>query len=310
MAKNKQENISNSIVLIGPSGVGKSLIATTLSQKTNMPLLDIDDLICFIQMDMFGSLSPNAKHQRQYIKEQIKDLKSLERETPLSPEETKREEQLVYEFVDLYNYYHKLVGGFDQFYSDYYDYTNSKAYTKHEQIYSTNKFAYQIINKVFNTTNTPLVISPPACFGWNSNNPFHHNLQFLQTKIGTFLESTQTVLLSPGEDFHLRTISDPSSINDKLLLKYQQNYYKNADLEISTNGLFNEPENDFLKQRSWLNVRETMTKENLKNTAEINNICDQIIEFSQANTQILEDSANQPQIVNTQNTASDDITQQ
>ena len=45
MANNKQLNIKNSIVLTGPCGVGKSLIADTLSHKSNKPLLDIDDLI-------------------------------------------------------------------------------------------------------------------------------------------------------------------------------------------------------------------------------------------------------------------------
>lgn len=280
-SKNQQQNISNSILLMGPSGVGKSLIAGALSQKTNLPLLDIDDLINFIESDLMGGLIKDEEIQKDFINFQIEDLKKVEREIPLTPEESKKEESLVYELVDLYNYYHDLLGGYEQFYQDYFDFRQSKCITKHDQVYSMNKLTYQILNKVYESTNTPFVISPPASFGWETKNPLHFNLKFLQDKVGNFLDSTQTILLEPGQDYHLRSTTDKTSVNDKLLLKHLDGYYEHADIVISTNALFNDPENEFLQQRTWLNVRETLTKEQLKNTAEIDNICDQILEFTQ-----------------------------
>ena len=91
------------------------------------------------------------------------------------------------------------------------------------------------------------------------------------------MTSTQNVLLEPGEDYYIKNPKDQKSINTRLFMKDYSNYYPNADIEVSTNGLFYEPENDFLKQRTWLNVREYLTKKRLKNRGEINNISDQII---------------------------------
>lgn len=86
------------------------------------------------------------------------------------------------------------------------------------------------------------------------------NTQILQNKIGKLLGATRNVLLQPGADYALRNPAEYSSINTNLLLKHPQHYYEHADLEISTNGLFNEPANDFFKQRFWFDVRETLTK--------------------------------------------------
>ena len=85
-----------------------------------------------------------------------------------------------------------------------------------------------------------------------------------------------------------------SEVNQKVngyFLKHLENYYDHSDFEISTNELFYEPESDFLKQRTWLNVRETLTKEKLMNSGELDNICDQIIEFYQFHKQ------NNPEII-------------
>ena len=297
MNKNKENNITNSIVLMGPSGVGKSLIASTLSQKMQLPLLDIDDLAFFIEAEASQHLSQDKQKQQEFIERETKALKTIKRDTPLTKEEEKKEEQLVCDFVNLYNHYYNLLGGLSQFYPEYFDYRKSMnhALTMHAQIYALNKFSFQILDKVFETATTPFIISPPASFGWHTQNPMHFKLQFLQNKVDNILDSTQNVLLLPGEDFSLRNPSDATSVNSKLFLKHPEYYYKHADLEITTNALFYEPENDFLKQRTWLNVRETITKDNLKNNAEINNICDQIIDFSQASMQSLENCATSPQ---------------
>ena len=203
--KKYEKNILNSIVLMGPSGVGKSLISVTLAHKANIPVLDIDDLIFFIEADLRGTLSPNSNEQKLFIKSQIKELKKLERERPLTEKESIKEEQLVHEFVDLYNYYYNLLGGFEQFYRYFYDYHKSvqKCITIHDEVYYLNKFTLQLLNKIFESTDTPFVISPPANFGWHSKNPIHYNLQLLQNKIGKFLNSTQNVLLQPGKDYYL-----------------------------------------------------------------------------------------------------------
>ena len=89
------------------------------------------------------------------------------------------------------------------------------------------------------------------------------------------LSKSQTVLLLPGLDYEFRNAFKEVNANN-LILQHLDNYYC-ADVEISTNGLFNSPDNNYLKQRTWLDAREFLTKEQLKNRGEISNICDQIL---------------------------------
>jgi len=277
---NKQANIKNSIVLMGPCGVGKSLISETLAKRTGMPKLDIDDLMFMIELDLGGTLSPNKVHQERFIKEQLNELKTIKRDTPLTEEELKQEEVLVRNFVKLYDYYYELLGGFSKFHADYYNYYKStQGYTTDlHEVYLHNKLAMELIDTIYNSTDTPFIISPPASLGWTNNSILHPSLQTLQKeKINPFLQSTQTVLLEPGEDYYIKNPNDPKSVNSRVFMKNYENYYPYVDLFISTNGLFYEPENDFLKQRTWVNVREYLTKKRLKNRGEIGNICDQII---------------------------------
>ena len=76
-----------------------------------------DDLLFFIEADLRDELTPDKKQQESFIQKQIVELSKLERETPLTESELKREKLLVQEFVDLYNYYHQMFGGFKQFYN-------------------------------------------------------------------------------------------------------------------------------------------------------------------------------------------------
>ena len=85
------KNISNSIVFIGPSGVGKSLIASRLSEKIKMAHIDIDDLLFFIELDLRNELTPDKTQQERFVQQQIAELSKLEREVSLTEDELKRE---------------------------------------------------------------------------------------------------------------------------------------------------------------------------------------------------------------------------
>ena len=56
-----KEDIRNSIALIGPSGVGKSLISSELKKRTSMPILCVDDLLVMIDYEKTGYLNPSKE---------------------------------------------------------------------------------------------------------------------------------------------------------------------------------------------------------------------------------------------------------
>ena len=265
---------------MGPCFVGKSLIAKHLADKTKMPMLDIDDLLFFIEADYYKGLTHNPYEQKMFEERQLKDLAVVDRE-PLDEKEKTREKELVHEFVGLYNYYYELFGGLKEFYPIFYDYhlySKQKITSISGNINNLNNTTLRLINKIFELTDTSFVISPPASFGWNTNNPLNIKSKIVQKNVGQWLDRTKNVLLLPGQDYTLRTFEDDSSVNTKCFLRHLNGFYDNADLIVSTNGFFNNPEDDFLKQRTWINVRETMAKERLLNRGEIDNMCDQILD--------------------------------
>lgn len=288
----KKENLEKSIMLMGPSCVGKSLIANRLSKKLNLPVLSLDDLFNFINMEQSGIISPSKPAQISYIHACLEEIE----QDPKTRENLEKEEyrqtqiKLVYDFIDLYNYYNNLVGPLSDFYplnNEYYSSVRN-AHTLNETIYCLNDFSYKVLEKALTKIDKPIIIDPPAPFGWEASkisffeqfrmNAFESNIApfDLDKRIAKFAKSTRTILLEPGQDFQSRNAA-PSKANAHLI-KTISGYYDNADILISTNDLFYEPENKWLKQRTWLDARETLTKEKLKNNSEINNICDEIID--------------------------------
>ncbi|MBE7076383.1 MAG: hypothetical protein E7374_00630 [Clostridiales bacterium] len=276
----KRKNIENSIVLIGPCNVGKSLISSHLSERTNIPMIDVDDLICFVRDSMLEDLSGDKEKQKEFIETRKIELQKLERDVPLTEVEQIEETKLIQEYVDLYNYYCELLGDLKKFYLDVYEYYAScnDDLTEQEEIFLLNKLTLKIINIIYETTDRCFIISPPASFGWNDDDLKDKQFRDLQKKINRFLRSTKNIFLQPGQDYYKRIPEDENSVNVQMFLKNLDGYYPQSDLEISTNGLFDDVENEFLKQKTWMNVREYMTKQRLKNSSEINSICDQIIE--------------------------------
>ena len=63
----------------------------------------------------------------------------------------------------------------------------------------------------------------------------------------------------------------------KTNFEYIKNYYANAKIEITTNGVFNNPENKFLRMRTWFDPQASIKKDQLRNKGEISNICDEIL---------------------------------
>ena len=56
-------------------------------------------------------------------------------------------------------------------------------------------------------------------------------------------------------------------------------YYISADIVISVNGIFNNPTDPSLKNRSWFDAKSYIDREKIKNKGEISNFCDQILVY-------------------------------
>ncbi|MBQ9795916.1 MAG: hypothetical protein IJW36_03050 [Clostridia bacterium] len=288
------EDLKNSITLIGPSSVGKSLIASELSKKLNIPYVCIDDLLVMIDYEQRGLLSIDKKVQKRFVKLLIEDIKQDEELSVYmhNPTFRTKEIKLINDFIELYNYYAEMFGGLHHFYGI------AQGHEARQDLFNLpilnvenlKVVTAQIIATIMDIYDKPLVFDVPASFGWETSDLYKKSsiniafklktknidLKLIQKFVNSFLNETTTVFLSPGIDYNERNSARFSRENN-MLLESLSNYYNQADIEISTNALFNEPSNKFLQKRSWLNPEEAMVKEKLKNKGEINNICDEII---------------------------------
>lgn len=279
MDKNIKNNLEHSIVLMGPCGVGKSLIGSNLSKRLNTPLLDFNDLLACIVLDIKGKLSPDVKTQKKYYKKEFSIIKSLENTSNFSNEELQQIKKLALKHIKDYNYYYNLLGSFEQFHDDFLQYyvSDYKKQRGVEHIKNLNELTLKILKKIYQKTDTPLIISAPASLGWNSANPTLVNMKILQTRVSNFLKHTNNVLLQTGIDYKRIKKTQFNSINDRILIKYPEKYYKDVDLEISTNGLYNLEKNEVINKYGYQSIKDSLREEKIKNQGEIKNITDQII---------------------------------
>lgn len=298
----RKKNLEKSFTLIGPSSVGKSLLSSELSLRTGYSIICIDDLLDLIELEMNGSISPKKNQQKKLEKRIIHELKQ-DPETAdyfCNKQCSAQTISMVHAFIDEYNYYINLFGSLEQFYPivqnyikilDIYDepidYLNLLTLT-----------TAKLLEKAFNLIDTPLIIDSPAGFGWdtdqmhftpelteelecqNINMNFDHYKKFIRK----LLRSSNSILLVPGRDYKLRNAARKNSFN-KIILQNMDNYYNSADLAISVNGIFNNPTDPSLKNRSWFNPKSHLDREKLKNKGEISNICDQILQYIDELTQ-------------------------
>lgn len=273
--------------------VGKSLLSEELSNRLNIPYITLDDLIMFVQYETKGWLSPNSNNN--FFKSAcISEIKEDANTAYLLSDEKYREKELslIQDLMDLYEHYHAILGDFKPFYPYVYRLTKDQKILKKpkENIAYIQKVCNLFVEKIFETATTPIILDMPGYYGWemqdkdlsimskirlkNTSLSVKANQNNKETK--ELLNKTTTIFLSPGFDYETRTPTDACS-ELILMLNDLSRYYKYADIEITTNGVFNTPNNPILKQRMWLDAHETMIKEKLKNSGTISEIADEIL---------------------------------
>ena len=285
------ENLKKSYMLIGPSGVGKSLIAKNLSQKTGLPIFSIDEILAFTQ-DKYSKNSlifNRRKLLKCYKKLAYDNGPSYEKNSDLDL----KQNEMFNELADMFFYYEKKLGGFNEI---------KNAYLKHFElddqfddftsplvsIYIYQTLTIDVYKIILEKINEPVIFDMPCNFAWflPKDNIFKecdidYKAQNSETK--KILESLGSVILvEPGQDFEQRN-PEKKSFYFEYLLNHKSNY-KESDIMISTNDFFYDPTNPALNTRSICDAEAQLTREQLLNKAELNNICDQIITMSQALT--------------------------
>lgn len=287
-----QDNLQKSIILLGPSSVGKTLISDVLSAKTNMPVVSVDDLILLVGEEMDGCLDTSIKQQKWFVKDIARQIMSSpeHKETLTNPKYIETQTQLIKKLIDLYNFYHNILGDLKPFYSiiEQNRQTLSRANTDDYLITSLNDVSNKIIKLILQKVDQPIIIDCPGSYGWqflqhletDTKTKLMLDLKLrptqTQKEMNNIITSMQSVLLLPGVDYENRNAAYDVSSNN-LILQHLDSFI-DTNFAISCNGLFYSTESKYFKQRKWLDAREYIEKQKQLNKSEINNICDQIIQ--------------------------------
>ena len=287
----KKENLEKTIVLLGPSCVGKSLLSGQLAKKLDLPVVCVDDVFAMAEYDADGFLSNNKKVQSAFVKRCVSELQASTMSWTLNdPKHSKVLVKQIKNIIETYKRYHDLLGDYEkvkQFLPDHQKINNMGVV---ESICYYNYLTLKVLKMILKKLDEPVILDVPGFFGWElpieAISPkvlarFKENymdIETMQEDISSILSLPTTILLEPGQDYQKRNASSDSATNN-MILKYLDNYLKNSKIQVSTNALFNNPENKYFKQRRFIDAREAVAKDELLNKCEIKNICEQIIQM-------------------------------
>lgn len=296
---NKKQIRENSIILIGPSCVGKTLISEELSSRTQMPVFSVDDILFFLaEMRNNGLKNTNAgrakyKRLQQHFAYSYKPIKI----TRHDKEKTAFLNESIDNLIEKYQAYDEYfdLKQYKRFYEDYWEVGTALAETDISDefiVFISQAYTTALIQDIIDSLDTPAIIDVSAPDGWYTQDykPNKHDQQILD-RIGykfeieeslkshhqIFSNFGQKVFLFPGEDYKERKTTEYEGNN--LLVDNLDKFYNYADLMISVNGLFNEPDNPVFKRgRYYIDVNGIQTKNKLLNRSEVSSICEQIID--------------------------------
>ena len=165
-----KENLEKSIVLIGPSCVGKSLISSELSKKTNMKHICIDDLLVMIEYEKDGDINSNIEKQKEFAKRLLQHVMQdpKQRKNLIIPKFEQKTFKLIKGILDLYNSYVEVFGNLNQFHDivEKHQFRIPLASYSTEKLVHLNVLAVDMLNKIFEVIDEPIIIDDPAPFGW------------------------------------------------------------------------------------------------------------------------------------------------
>ncbi len=292
----KNTNIGQSISLIGPACVGKSLIAKEISIKTGMPVISIDILVYIVTNNEFlTNQSPEIVYP--CVKNSIETFIKQKGTYGTTDEEIKKQQESIDEIFDIYLNYKELLKDLKPFAQIYYrslDFCNTSSNNPEYSIAINQLTCNIMLEEILKRVKEPIIFDLPASFGWKVLNGKAVSRDY---KIDTekLLKQTQKltsligtiVMLEPGQDYLLRN-SDKSNPLNMAQLRHLDYYYPIADVIVSTNGEFYDIEENLsaFQNRVPFSAKEELVRERIKNNGEITNIVDQILFMVQHQPQL------------------------
>ena len=168
-----KKDLKNSISLLGPASVGKSLLSKELSKKTGIPVINIDDLLVYINYHAENILTPDKKSQEDYKNRIIFDMRFDDNEyLYTSPKYIGKTSELIDDFLTDYNNYINILGDLtplNQYLQEYYNFIDDNTDKTELFTIAFNKMVLNILEHIVSVAKCPVIFDLPAPFGFNVN---------------------------------------------------------------------------------------------------------------------------------------------
>lgn len=291
-----KEQIDKSIVLIGPVGVGKSLIAENLSKMTGYPILSMDELghYAFENYCAYGT--------RPGIVDRIIERLSLKNEasainsTHLTRKQKQYKRSAINELIKKRKYYEKLCGDYRIFSGIFNEHSKMNIALENEpletQLLYENILQFKLLITAMMNIKQPVIIDTCG-MTWidlsDKKNVILGGDMLTQQEIderSSALESIKRianrfgtrVFLKPDEYYYKSPNLDTKSDINKVLLENLDGYERLANIVIEPGQLFLNPSDPSLVSRHPLDVVSKERRELLMDKKKIDSICKQILQ--------------------------------
>ena len=293
---NKNEKIlKDSVLLLGPLGVGKSLLSTKIGEKLHLPVICLDQV--------FGAMSIFYRKSWQLptFEEWEASQKPIFRRDMSRLDRFKYQKQISQKIVSDYEMLRSYQEIFDMssLIEDCCCAMKNCYFATKNKDFQTRMFALiytdtLLLEKIMSKLKEPVVLDASGIIGASLTLKEEINANDIHLDEGTTTYDFQRNVLSrfgtkvyicPGEDFRDRNDDECVEAN-KIILKSKSSYIKYCDIVASTNGIVYRDDPILLQKRNDYDIDKSLKFLKAQNLGEIENTTDQIVnsikEFMQA----------------------------
>lgn len=311
----RQDNLKKSIILMGPTGIGKTFLGEHLSKKLNMPIISLDQI--YWQTLNILQYENSTFLLRCFSTGKLKSFVTKKRIEKLAKDENKRiyktkykktnpevyslikanVRKFIFDMNRLCDMFNNLSCFRDVVANDYkYRIVRSKM-SDAARMMCWGYLYSEILNIVLSHIDEPVIIDPPAVFGTivdfkNITDEDKKTLASIygeETNLKNLTDSHAKViskfgtrvLFMPGDDYYIRSKElFKSEFNTKILQDLDAKKQV-SNLVIIVNNLFSDVHNKAFKTRKISDVLDQETKKQLVNHDVVDRICSRITKFYQ-----------------------------
>lgn len=292
-----EEVLKNSIVLIGPMSVGKSLISGELKDMTGYEVISVDEL-----EDNARNYDDNEGVGTNIFSRLVQTLmlkiksSCLMGHPKLTRNQKRMQKATINNIFKSYKKYEKLCGGYKIYESlldEDYSVRKNRTLNDTQRLLYKQIFYIKLLKPVLERLKKPVIIDTCG-MSWIDLDKFKNELEVkadcniecindYENSLKMIKEFSSRfgtkIYLRAEEDYFNSSSQEIHSHFNQMLLSYSDGYAPLSNYSISSNGIYLDTSDSAFSYREPLDILSAEKRASLKNHSRILEICNEIIDF-------------------------------